>query len=229
MLLAYNTKPNTAFHWFHASKAFDNKLDHRTYAQVTKNTKNFNEIKGSKPSYSDPRIVTVTNGKNKVKSKLVAPYKVSVNAQGCTYPKKTLPSKSRVQTKRDRPASQQKGFLTNRFHTLTDWGDNSQEICYTEKGGFHGEVQPCKVMHVSSSDKHAYVPSHHGNLKPDINQNRHVDMVQCKNTKALYKCYFLNILNIDLHHNVSKKSSLCKVFPHLTLNRLLFLLFVKGN
>ena len=185
MLLAYNTKLNTAFHWFHTSKAFDNKRDHRTYAQVTKSTKNLNEIKGSKPSYSDPRIVTATNEKNKVKSRLVAPSKVSVNAQGCTSPRKTLPSRSWIQTKRDRPASQQKGFLENRFHILTDWGDNSQEICYTEEGGFHGEVQPCKVTHVLSSDNHAHIPSHHGNLKPDTNQNCYVDMVQCNNTKAL--------------------------------------------
>ena len=216
MLLAYNTKPDTAFHWFHVFKAFDNKRDHRTYAQVTRNTKNSNEIKGSRPLYSDACIVTVTNEKNKVKSKLVAPSKVSVNAQGCTSPKKTLP-RPRVQTKRDRPASQQKGFLTNRFHILTDWGDNSQEIRYTDKGGSH-------AMHVLSPDKHEYVPSQHGNLKSDINKNRHVHMGQCNNTKVLSQdnietnetlCGLTDVFKPPTQNMSSCKNDTKNMFPSL--------------
>ena len=88
-----------------------------------------------KPCTSAPRIVTVNNENTKVKPKFLTPSKVSINAQGCTSPKETPRSRSWVQTNRDRPASQQNGFLTNRFHILTDLEDNSSQFRYTEKRG----------------------------------------------------------------------------------------------
>ena len=118
-----NVDKQTAFWWFHASKAFNNTRDHRTYAQVAKNS-NCN----SKPNMvcnhvnSDPRIVTVNN--HKVKPKTVTPSKVSVNAKGCTSPNRPSYVKTRVQTTEVGSHAHQQGFLKNRFQILTDLDDS---------------------------------------------------------------------------------------------------------
>ena len=130
----------TAFQWFHSSKAFNNTRDHRTYAQVAKNS-NCN----SKPNMvhnhvdSDPRIVTVSN--NKVKPKIVTPSKVSVNAKGCTSPNRPSYAKTRVQTIEVGSHAHPQGFLTNRFQILTDL-DDSLSNPYNDTGDSEGELQP---------------------------------------------------------------------------------------
>ena len=120
-LAAHNASIQIAFHWFHASKAFDNRRDHRTYAQVTKTMKSdYRNRKGLYPCTSAPCMVTVNNKNVKVNPTFVTPSKMSINAQGCTSSKETLELRSWVQTGSDSPAYQQKGFFINRFHILTD-------------------------------------------------------------------------------------------------------------
>ena len=135
-----NVDKQTAFRWFHSSKAFNNTRDHRTYAQVAKNS-NCN----SKPNMvcnhvnSDPRIVTVNN--DKVKPKTVTPSKVSVNAKGCTSPNRPSYVKTRVQTTEVSSYAHQQGFLKNRFQILNDLDDSSSNR-YNDTGDSEVELQP---------------------------------------------------------------------------------------
>ena len=163
---AYNAKVLTTFHWFHASKAFDNRRDHRTCAQVIKHKNFHNENKGLKPCNSTPHIVTVNNKNVKVKSTLVTPSKVSVNAQGCTSPKRPY-------------------LLGHGFKVIGAGQDNSSDIRYAEKGGSHGEVQPCKDYNVLSSKNDAHFLSIHGNSGSDSNQFHHVEKTKKNVTKTL--------------------------------------------
>ena len=83
-LTAYNANIQTAFHWFHSSKAFNNTRNHRTYAQVVKSLDFDHKYDIASNSRTlDPRIVTLNN--EKVKPIIVTPSKVSINAKGCTY------------------------------------------------------------------------------------------------------------------------------------------------
>ena len=132
----------TAFQWFHSSKVLDNTRDHRTYAQVVKtldcNSKRnvvYNHVN------SDPRIVTVNN--DKVRPKIVAPSKVSVNAKGCTSPNRPSYVKTGVQTTGVSSHAQHQGFLNNRFQVLTDLLDDSSSNRYKDTGDSEGELQPC--------------------------------------------------------------------------------------
>ena len=139
--MAFKASKQTAFHWFHSSKAFNNTRDHRTYAQVAKLSSADHALKiASNHSNSDPRIVTVNN--EKAKPKIVAPSKVSVNAKGCTSPTKPSYSKTWVQTSGVSSIPHQKGFLTNRFHILANLSDDSSSNRYDNTGGSGGDVQP---------------------------------------------------------------------------------------
>ena len=139
--MAFKASKQTAFHWFHSSKAFNNKRDHRTYAQVAKISSAGHSLKiASNHSNSDPRIVTVNN--EKAKPKIVAPSKVSVNAKGCTSPTKPPYSKTWVQTSGVSSIPHQKWFLTNRFHILANLSDDSSSNRYDNTEGSEGDVQP---------------------------------------------------------------------------------------
>ena len=135
-----NVDKQTAVRWFHSSKAVNNTRDHRTYAQVAKNS-NCN----SKPNMvcnhvnSDPRIVTVNS--DKVKPKTVTPSKVSVNAKGCTSPNRPSYVKARVQTTEVSSYAHQRGFLNNRFQILTDL-DDSLSNRHNDTGDSEVELQP---------------------------------------------------------------------------------------
>ena len=89
---------------------------------------------------SDPRIVTVNN--DKVKPKIVTPSKVSVNAKGCTSPNRPSYAKTRVQTSEVSSDAHHQGFLTNRFHILTDLLNDSSSNRYSDIGDSEGELQP---------------------------------------------------------------------------------------
>ena len=141
--MAFKASKQTAFHWFHSSKAFNNTRDHRTYAQVAKISRLSadHSLKiASNHSNSDPRIVTVNN--EKAKPQIVAPSKVSVNAKGCTSPTKPPYSKTWVQTSGVSSIPHQKGFLTNRFHILANLSDDSSSNRYDNTEGSEGDVQP---------------------------------------------------------------------------------------
>ena len=134
-----------------------------------------------KPCISAPYIITVNNENMKVKPIFVTPSKMSINAQGCTSPKET----SWIQTNRERPASQQKGFLTNRFHILTDLEDNSSQFRYTVKGGSHGGVQPCKDSDVLLFNNNAHSCSIQGNLSYNSKQFKYADKAKNTDNKTL--------------------------------------------
>ena len=151
----------TAFQWFHSSKVLDNTRDHRTYAQVVKtldcNSKRnvvYNHVN------SDPRIVTVNN--DKVKPKIVAPSKVSVNAKGCTSPNRPSYVKTGVQTTGVSSHAQHQGFLNNRFQVLTDLLDDSSSNRYKDTGDSEGnyslvmtnQVKHTMYVHMLALQKH---------------------------------------------------------------------------
>ena len=141
--MAFKASKQTAFHWFHSSKAFNNTRDHRTYAQVAKTLNSDHYLKiASNHNTSDPRIVTVNN--EKAKPKIVTPSKVSVNAKGCTSPTKPAYSKTWVQTSGVSAIAHKQGFLTNRFQILADLPDDSSSNRYDNTEGSEGDVQPFK-------------------------------------------------------------------------------------
>ena len=141
ILSELHTDKQTAFQWFHSSKAFNNTRDHRTYAQVAK-TLDWNLKRNVVYNHvtSDPRIVTVNN--DKVKPKIVTPSKVSVNAKGCTSSNRPLHAKTRVQTTEVSSDAHHQGFLTNRFQIFTDLRDDSSSNRYSDIGDSEGESQP---------------------------------------------------------------------------------------